>query len=119
MKKITFFVLLLSTFCLAAPNAADYPVILHVTSSSWGILPGTNGSPILKLNAVVDGKKLELAVGTSSIALHEGVTLLELGDYKAKLVMDEHKTSYHSSRAYELLFPDNKTEKFYVIGQSE
>jgi hypothetical protein len=44
---------------------------------------------------------------------------LALGDYKAKLVQDLHKTAYESSQTYELLFPDMKVRKFSVIGQSE
>ena len=48
-----------------------------------------------------------------------GVTLLALGDYKAKLVQDVHKTTYESSQAYEFLFPDKKTRRFFVVGQTE
>jgi len=44
---------------------------------------------------------------------------LALGDYKAKLVRDEHKTSYESAQVYEFLFPDKKTRRFEVVGQSE
>jgi hypothetical protein len=48
-----------------------------------------------------------------------GVSLLALGDYKAKLVQDVHETTDESSEAYEFLFPDNKTRKFFVVGQTE
>jgi hypothetical protein len=44
---------------------------------------------------------------------------MALGDYKAKLVKDEHETVYDSVRVYEFLFVDKKTRKFDVIGQSE
>jgi hypothetical protein len=45
--------------------------------------------------------------------------LLALGDYKAKLVKDEHKTTYGSNQVYEFLFPDKKTRQFTVVGQTE
>jgi len=45
--------------------------------------------------------------------------LLALGDYKAKLVKDDHKTPYESIRMYEFQFPDKKTRKFAVAGQTE
>jgi hypothetical protein len=51
--------------------------------------------------------------------LQAGVALLALGDYKAKLVQDQHKSAYESSQAYEFLFPDNTTRKFTVVGRSE
>jgi hypothetical protein len=44
---------------------------------------------------------------------------LALGDYKAKLVQDKHRTAYESSQAYEFLFPDNTTRKFTVVGWIE
>jgi hypothetical protein len=65
------------------------------------------------LGVVIDGKNYNLQ---SEIALY---FLLALGDYKAKLVKDEHKTTYDSLQIYEFLFPDNKTRRFVVIGQSE
>jgi hypothetical protein len=44
---------------------------------------------------------------------------LALGDYKAKLVKDEHESAYDSYQVYEFLLPDKKTRKFVVVGQSE
>jgi hypothetical protein len=44
---------------------------------------------------------------------------LALGDYKAKLVKDEHKKTYESLQEYEFLLPDKKTRKFSVVGQTE
>ena len=41
------------------------------------------------------------------------------GDYKAKLVKDEHLTAYESTQIYEFLFPDKKTRKFIVVGETE
>ncbi len=45
--------------------------------------------------------------------------LLSLGDYKAKIVRDDHKVTYDSYKIYEFLFPDQKTRKFIVVGQTE
>jgi hypothetical protein len=45
--------------------------------------------------------------------------LLVLGDYKAKLVSDEHKKPYFFQQAYEFQYPDGATEKFSVIGESK
>jgi DNA topoisomerase VI subunit A len=44
---------------------------------------------------------------------------LTLGDYKARLVKDEHWGTYDSLQVYELLFPDRKTRKFMLVGQME
>jgi hypothetical protein len=71
------------------------------------------GARFQKLSVVIDGKKCELE--------SDGVPnmLLALGDYKAKLVKDEHKVTYDSYQIYEFLFPDEKTRKFIVVGQME
>jgi hypothetical protein len=45
--------------------------------------------------------------------------VLALGDYKAKIFHEEHKTAYDLSRSYEFIFPDKKTRKFLVVGQTE
>jgi len=34
-------------------------------------------------------------------------------------VKDEHPSAYESRQEYEFLFPDSKTKKFIVVGQSE
>jgi hypothetical protein len=88
----------------AAPGAADYPITVHVSSSHLG-------ASYLELNVTIDGKKYLLS------GPYYGV--LSPGDYKAKLVTDTHKTSYETSQTYEFLFPDNKTRKYNLIGQSE
>ncbi len=112
MKKITLAVLLLSVLLISAlawagtdPNPADYTVNVHVSSSNID-----TGS--LRLNAVIDGKNYELQG-------YAGGSLLALGDYKAKLLEEKHKTSYEFELVYEFLFPDKKVAKFTVLGQWE
>jgi hypothetical protein len=114
MKKITLAALLLfSAFAWAGdkPNPADYTVNVHVTASRM-VSERDYNIDVQKLNVVINGKKYELESGG------EG-TLLALGDYKAKLVKDEHKGTYDSLQVYEFLFPDQKTRKFTVVGQTE
>jgi hypothetical protein len=64
------------------------------------------------LSVVINGKKYELqGVGTEAV--------LAPGDYKAKLVKDEHKTAYDSYQLYEFLFPDMKTRLYHLVGVTE
>ena len=122
MKKIALLFLLLSAFSYAGPNNDEYSISVHVTSARWVMEPAIlNGpQPIERLGVVIDGKKYELAAPAPLRAnLQAGVTLLALGDYKARLVQDVHKTAYESSQAYEFQFPDKKTRKFIVVSQSE
>jgi hypothetical protein len=100
------FMLLLIPLAGATTDPTDYPVTVHVSSSRFLWNTG-----VLEVDAVIDGKKY-LLVGP-----YNGV--LSPGDYKAKLVKDEHKTSYDTKQTYEFLFPDNKTRNYDVVGQSE
>jgi hypothetical protein len=108
VKKITLAILLLSALAWAGgdPNPAEYTVNVHVSSSS--IDP--NGTQAL--DVVIDGKKYELR---SELPIGR---VLALGDYRAKLVTNEHKTAYDSFQVYEFLFPD-KTRQYDVVGQTE
>ena len=114
MRKIALaFLLLFSAFCQAAnkPNSDEYTTTIHVTSSHlefWGL-------DFQCVDAMIDGKKYVLR----GDVVRRKIPLLALGDYKGKLVTDEHPTTYLSARAYQLLLPDNKTMKFTVIGVSE
>ena len=109
MKRATLlFVLFLAILAPAHAGQDEYNLDVHVTSS---YLAYKGGAPMQELDVVIDGKKFQLASAW-------GGYLLALGDYKAKLVKDGHKTSYMSNRIYELLFPDKKTLRFSVIGQS-
>jgi hypothetical protein len=111
VKKIVLAMLLLFSALAWAggdPNPADYTINVHVSSSSIDIERGFQ-----LLNAVIDGKKYELG---SELRIGR---LLAFGDYRAKLVKDEHKTAYDSLQVYEFLFPDKKTRQFEVVGQRE
>jgi len=108
MKRAALFVLLIATLAPAAPAPDEYSINVHVTSS-YLLAGGGQG-----LDVVIHAKKYQLGGDPT-----RGSSLLVLGDYKAKLVKDEHQTAYESTQQYEFLFPDNKTRKFTVIGQSE
>ena len=108
MKSAALLVLqLFATLAPAAPAPApdDYAINVHVTSSY--VLNGDQG-----LDVLINAKKYQLRG-----ILRGG--LLALGDYKAKLTKDQHPAPYLSSQEYELLFPDGKTRKFELTGQSE
>jgi hypothetical protein len=109
MKMAALFVLLLvATLAPAAPAPDDYSINVHVTSS---YILGGGGQG---LDVVIHAKKYQLGGDPT-----RGPAILALGDYRAKLVKDEHPTAYESHQEYEFLFSDNKTKKFGVIGQSE
>jgi hypothetical protein len=110
MKKSALFVLLLlATLAPAAPAPQEYSINVHVTSSF--VVAGSGLGPQM-LDVIIEGKKYELS------SPYNGY-LLGLGDYTAKLIKDEHKSTYESLQTYEFLFPDKKTRKFQVVGQSE
>ena len=111
MKKIIVVVLLLISvlaWARTGSDPAEYTVNVHVSSSRIDV-----GRGYQLLNVVIDGKKYELG---SELRLGR---LLALGDYKARIVKDEHKAAYDSVRLYEFLFPDKKTRRFLVVGQLE
>lgn len=117
MKKVLFALLLLvPTLALAvkpAPNPADYTVAVHVRSSRLtSELDPTAGFPRTQhLVVVIDAKTYEL------LAEHSNDKLLRVGDYKAKIVVDEETQGYEYHRIYEFLFPDGKTLQFLVVGE--
>ena len=91
------------------PKPTDYTITVHVSASR--IAFAAHG--FQDLDVIIDGKKYglisELGVGQ----------LLAISDYKAKLVKDDHRSTYDSYQVYEFLFPDGKTRKFDVVGQIE
>ncbi len=111
MKKITLAVLLLLSvhaWAWGDPNPSEYTVNVHVSSSrqdNWYFQ---------ELNVAIDGKKLELRSEKAYVG-----RVLALGDYRARLVQDEHKATYDSVQVYEFLFPDKKTRRFMVVGRAE
>jgi hypothetical protein len=99
VKKLALVTLLLSSALAWAgsnPNPAQYTINVHVTRSRIA-----EGHAYQLLKVIIDGKKYEVACFSSPYAL------LALGDYKAKLVKDEHRESYDSLQKYEFLFPNN------------
>ena len=106
-KTLAVVVLLFSALAWArsAPKPTDYNLNVHVSSSR--ITDHNN----LRLTVTIDGKKFELSA--------VGPALLVPGDYKAKLVRDDHKNAYDSFQEYEFLFPDGKTRKYYLVGITE
>ena len=114
MKNLALVVvLMLSAVAWAGsePSPAEYTVSVHV-SSSLMVLEGESIAFSQRLTVTIDGKKYELRSARVN-------ALLALGDYKAKLVRDEHRTAYDSYQVYEFLFPDHKTRKFEVVGVME
>ena len=108
------------------PNPADYTVAVHVQSSQLvtaciGI--GDHAFCGIKqhLQVVVGGRKLELN------SKSEGDAVLRTGDYKAKVLIDDQTDvgdpapayEIRFSDTYEFLFPDGKTRKYSVVGESE
>jgi hypothetical protein len=112
MTKLTLAILLLlSTAAWAAdPNPADYNITVHVSKSRMVF---ERDAATQLLNVIIAGKKYELR----SVPLVNA--LLAPGDYKARLIRDEHETTYDSYQIYEFLFPDHKARNFTVVGQSE
>ena len=95
-----------------APSPTEYSTNVHVVSSQM-VLEGNSVTHHQHLRAVIGGKKYELESIEASNAL------LTLGDYKAALVKDDHKRAYDSWQVYEILFPDNRTRRFLVVGHEE
>lgn len=119
MKKLVILVpLLLSTISFAAnkPNPADYPISVHVISSHRDI-NAVSLERDCSLDVTINGKQYEFAGFCQRANGHQ--MIIPLGDYKAKLITDEHPTPYQSYQTYELLFPDDKTVKFEVVGLTE
>jgi len=117
VNKIILVVIMMFSSAYAWPasdtNPAEYTVNIHVTASRVAIeMPLGHAWQYQVLNVVIEGKKYELKCKSTN-----GV--LALGDYKAKLIHDQHKTAYDSSQTYEFLLPDKKLRQFEVTGQTE
>jgi hypothetical protein len=111
-------------FASPAPQAADYNISVHVTQSRLIPFFGT-GSPqfIPRLDAVIDGKKVQL------VELRPRYAVLHTGDYKARIEKTgEGKTragqtgnasSYEDEVTYELLLTDGTKRQFMLVGEQE
>jgi hypothetical protein len=124
MRKLLFVVFLSLPFIAVAekaqPNAADYTIPVHVSSSKLvqNCTDVTGGSSVCiteqRLVVTIGGKKYEL------LSEHSTATaLLRTGDYKAKIVKDESKAAYEYARSFEFLFSDGKTGTYAVTGEME
>jgi hypothetical protein len=119
LKKMILAILLLAPVLACAEkkldtNPADYPVVVHVQSSRFvDVCGGPQCAWVLHLWVVIDGKKYELSENKTR------TDLLRVGDYKAKISLDEHDREYEYQRMIEFRFPDGWTRKFIVVGESE
>ena len=111
------FVLLFSGSGWAGTPAkrAEYNIDVHVSASR--AVKHSESAPTWPpgyLDVTIHGKKYELE---SVLGVRE---LLMLGDYKARLVTDEHgRGEYDSRQVYEFQFSDKTTREFLVVGQLE
>jgi hypothetical protein len=127
MRKSLFLILIFcATFATAAPppNPADYTETLHVTGSHLVIdASNRNTRPDQRLDVTVDGKKYELYGESLSCTLplggRCGTGVLRIGDYKARRFYENLKPDYLLSLGYQILLPDGKTIKLFVVGQDE
>ncbi|HLZ40377.1 MAG TPA: hypothetical protein VKQ11_05415 [Candidatus Sulfotelmatobacter sp.] len=113
--QVLALVLLFSDSVWSAPAAkqAEYNINVHV-SASRTVKHSESAPRYQYLNVTIDGKKYELE---SVLGVQD---LLVLGDYKARLVTDEHgRGNYDSRQVYEFQFPDKSTREYYVVGQLE
>ena len=135
MKNLASVVLLCSLFfaCAHRDYAADaksdpsqFPLVVHILASAYLPVAININPPIIPqveiVTAAINGKHYQLQCDSGSstrIGLVHAHGLLNLGDYPAKLLIDEHKTSYESYQQFEVLLPDGSTRRFVVVAQSE
>ena len=114
LKALTALAMLLTPIGSSAQTSGD-TVAIHVSASRWklGIGPGSTPSPIERLNAVINGKKLQLSGDLS------GPDLLIPGDYPALLISERHESADEVRQSYEILLPNNRSRTFVVTGLTE
>ena len=118
MKAPIYLLILLAAFASAQTDTTAYPLTVTVEGSHVAIqCDEMNGTsicvPYLEVSGLINGHHFELRGGVAKNGI------LVLGEYKAKLLQDVHKTPYLSSQTYEFQYPDGATEKFAVIGESK
>jgi hypothetical protein len=112
--RAIFFLLLCSVIAWAVPSANDYNINVHVSATRMVRDARNSAAHYQELTVIIDGKKYELE------SLDMPNALLMLGDYKARLLKDQHWAgTYDSWRVYEFLLPDNRKRQFLVVGQLE
>ena len=107
--------LFLSSWMLGAPTPKqpEYNINVHVTESRI-VKHSESSARYQYLDVTINGKRYEL-----ESVLGVG-TLLELGDYKARLSTDDHENGgYDLRQVYEFQFPDRRTREFLVVGHLE
>lgn len=90
------------------PDPLLWPLTVHVTHAR---VSGAGGAAVLHLDAVIDGRKVELETAASG--------LLHVGDYQARVAAQDEKKSGWFSRSYELLFTDGTHVVFNEVAESE
>jgi hypothetical protein len=102
------------TVCAAAPaRPIEYNINVHVSASKT-VKHSESAPRYQHLDVTIDGRKYELE---SVLGVRD---LLMPGDYKARLLTDEHgQGDYDSRQVYEFQFSDKRTRDFLVVGQSE
>ena len=104
------------------PN--QFPLAVHISASAYPPQSPAWGSPIAGwyeiVTATINGKHYQLQGPTSSPKAADCCNgLIDPGDYRGRLMKDEHVTSYESLQKFEILFPDGTMRRFDVISQSE
>ncbi len=94
----------------------DYPLLVHVSHARlvrpFAVSGGDQGaSSYLHLDTLIDGRHVELEANAAA--------LLELGDYRARIVTHNETKAGFFSRTYELLFADRTHLIFTEVAESE
>ncbi len=103
-----------------AQKTDDYPLTIQVNRTETVLLKlwYPNDNPYLRLEVVVEGRKLVLA--SESIAFSNSTPIsMKTGDYKARIVKEASINAAQYSRSYELLLSEGKKLRFDVIGESK
>jgi hypothetical protein len=91
-----------------SPDPLEWPLTIHVTNAR---LTGSGAAGVLHLDAVIDGKKVELEAPAGA--------LLHIGDYQGRVAATDEKKSGWFSKSYELLFSDRTHVIFTEVAESE
>jgi hypothetical protein len=92
----------------ADPSA--YTIAVHVSESDVSLNGGSSYEDVI---VAIAGKHYRLRGSLTS------GSLINPGDYHARLINDTHKTSYLTEQEYEFLFPDGATWRCSLAGQWE